>query len=136
MGQTKMPPGIKNQVYLEDIVIYSKDLTGRSLTYMEDKMPHYVKTEDDIGWYPKVRQPKVRQESTEPMIIYDSKWYPKVRQESAEPRRWYPKVWQESTEPMIIYDSRWYPKARQELTEPGNNKKLNLNLCSPGEWKS
>ena len=107
-------------------------------------MPHYVKTEDDSGWYPKVRQPKVRQESTEPMIIYDSRWYPKVRQESMEPRRWYPKVRQESTEPMIIYDSRWYLKAQQE---PGNNKeipryvaqlrkKLNPNLCSLDEWKS
>ena len=61
------------------MVIYSKDPTGRSLTYMVDTMPHYVKMEDR---------------------------------------------------------SRWYPKVWQELTEPGNNKKLNLNLCTPDEWKS
>ena len=32
VGETKMPPGIKGSVYLDDIVIYSKDPTGRSLT--------------------------------------------------------------------------------------------------------
>ena len=134
--ETKMTLGVKGSVYLGDTVIYSEDPTGRSLTYMEDMMPHYVKTEDDSRWYPKVRQPKFRQESMEPMIIYDSRCYPKVRQESMEPRitydsRFYPKVRQESTEPMIIYDSRWYPKVWQELTEPGNNRKLNPNLCCP-----
>ena len=94
-----MQQGIKGSVYLNDIVIYSEDPTGRSLTYMEDTMPHYVKTEDDRRWYPKIWQ-----ESTEPMIIYDS--------------RWYLKVWQESTEPRITYDSRWYPKVQQESMEP------------------
>ena len=41
--KTKMPPGIKGSVYLDNIVIYSEDPTGRSLTYMEDTVPHYVK---------------------------------------------------------------------------------------------
>ena len=56
MGKTKMPPGIKGIVYLDEILVYSKDPTGRSLTYMEDMMPHYMKTEDGSRWYPKVRQ--------------------------------------------------------------------------------
>ena len=40
VGETKMPPGIKGSVYLDNIVIYFEDPTGRSLTYMEDTMPH------------------------------------------------------------------------------------------------
>ena len=47
VGETKTPPGIKGRAYLDDIVIYSEDLTGRGLTYMEDTMPHYVKTAAD-----------------------------------------------------------------------------------------
>ena len=54
VGETKMPPGVKGQVYLDDIVIYSEDPTGRSLTYMEDTMPHYVREEDGSRLYPKV----------------------------------------------------------------------------------
>ena len=61
MGETKMPPGIKGIVYLDEILVYSQDPTGRSLTYMEDTMAHYLKTEDGSRWYPKVRQ-----ELTEP----------------------------------------------------------------------
>ena len=56
MGKTKMPPGVKSQVYLEDIVIYSEDPTGRSLTYMQDTMPHYLREEDGSRLYPKVRE--------------------------------------------------------------------------------
>ena len=56
VGETKMPPGIKGSVYLDNIVIYSKDPTGRSLTYMEDIIPHYMKTEDSSRWYLKVWQ--------------------------------------------------------------------------------
>ena len=55
MGKTKMLPGVKGQVYLEDIVIYSKDPTSRSLSYMDDTMP-YKKAEDSSRWYPKVWQ--------------------------------------------------------------------------------
>ena len=120
-------------------MIYSEDPTDRSLTYMEDTGPHYVKTEDNSGKYLKVSQ-----KSLEPMIIYDSRWYQKARQVSTEPRRGYPRVRQESEDPMIIYDSRWYPKAWKE---PRNNKETpryvtqlwkeqNPNLCSPDEWKS
>ena len=54
MGETKMPPGVKSQVYLDDIMIYSEDPTGLSLTYMEDTMPHYVRKEDGSRLYPKV----------------------------------------------------------------------------------
>ena len=35
-----MPPGIKSIAYLDDILVYSKDPTGRSLSYMEDTMPY------------------------------------------------------------------------------------------------
>ena len=55
VGETKMPPRIKGSAYLDDKVIYSEDPTGRSLTYMEDTMPHYVKTEDGSRGEPKVR---------------------------------------------------------------------------------
>ena len=48
-----MPPGIKGIVYLNKILVYSKDLTGRSLTYMDDTIPHYMKTEDGSRWYRK-----------------------------------------------------------------------------------
>ena len=61
IGKTKMPLRVKGIVYLDEILIYSEDPTGRSLTYIEDMMPHYRKTEDDSRWYPKVRQ-----EMTEP----------------------------------------------------------------------
>ena len=54
MGKTKMPPGIKSQVYLGDIMIYSKDPTGLSLTYMEDMIPYYVRKEGGSRLYPKV----------------------------------------------------------------------------------
>ena len=58
MGETKtkMPPGIKSNVYLDYFVIYSKEQTGGSLAYMKDKMPHYVKMKDDSRWYPKIWQ--------------------------------------------------------------------------------
>ena len=109
-------------------MIYSEDPTGRSLTYIKD----------DSG-----RLSKVSQESSEPMIIYDSKWYQKARQASTEPRRGYPRVQQESEDPIIIYDSRWYPK---DWKESKNNKETlryvaqlrrekNPNLCSPDKWK-
>ena len=53
--KTKIPPGIKSNAYLEDIVIYSKGQTGGSLAYMSDKLHHYVEGKDDSGWYPKKR---------------------------------------------------------------------------------
>ena len=68
VGNIKMPLGVKGTVYLDEILVYSEDPTGRSITYMEDLMPHYMKTEDGSRWYPKVWQ-----KSTEPMIIYDSR---------------------------------------------------------------
>ena len=46
MGKTKMPPGVKGSLYLGDTVIYSKDPTGRSLSYMDDTLP-YNQTETD-----------------------------------------------------------------------------------------
>ena len=53
--KTKMPPGIKSNVYLDDIVIYSEGQTGGSLTYMSDKLHHYLEGKDDSRWYPKIR---------------------------------------------------------------------------------
>ena len=55
MGETKtkMPPGIKSNVYLDDIVIYSEGQTGGSLAYMSDKLHHYVEGKDNSCWYPK-----------------------------------------------------------------------------------
>ena len=50
-----MPPGIKGIVYLNDILVCSKDPTGRSLSYMDDTIP-YKKAEDSSRWYPKVWQ--------------------------------------------------------------------------------
>ena len=60
VGETKMPPGIKGIAYLNYILVCSEDLTGRSLSYMDDTIP-YKKTEDSSRWYPKVQQ-----ESTKP----------------------------------------------------------------------
>ena len=59
-GQTKetkleIPPGIKSNVYLDNIVIYSGGQTGGSLAYMSDKLHHYVEGKDDTRWYPKKR---------------------------------------------------------------------------------
>merc|ERR1712240_39958 len=51
----KMPPGIKNNVYLDNIVIYSEGQTGGSLAYMSDKLHYYVEGKDDSRWYPKKR---------------------------------------------------------------------------------
>ena len=45
VGETKMPPRIKGIAYLDDILVYSEDLTGRSLGYMDNTIP-YKKTED------------------------------------------------------------------------------------------
>ena len=57
MGEIKikMPPGIKSNVYLDDIMIYSEGQTGGSVTYMSDKLHHYVEGKDDSRWYPKIR---------------------------------------------------------------------------------
>ena len=60
VGKIKIPPGIKSITHLDDILVYSEDPTGRSLSYMDDTMP-YKKTEDGSRWYPKIRQ-----KSTEP----------------------------------------------------------------------
>ena len=54
--KTKMPPGLKSNIYLDDIVIYSEEQTGGTLAYMRDKVPHYVKVKDDSRWYPKIWQ--------------------------------------------------------------------------------
>ena len=40
VGETKMPPGIKSIIYLDNILVYSEDPTGRSLSYMDDTMPY------------------------------------------------------------------------------------------------
>ena len=53
--KTKMPPGIKSNVYSDNIVIYSEGQTGGSLAYMSDKLHHYVEGKDDTRWYPKKR---------------------------------------------------------------------------------
>ena len=37
VGETKMAPGIKGIVYLDNILFYSEDPTGRSLTSMEEE---------------------------------------------------------------------------------------------------
>ena len=42
-----MPPGIKGIVYLDNMLVYSKDPTGRSLSYMEDTMPD--KQTENVG---------------------------------------------------------------------------------------
>ena len=55
-----MPPGIKSIIYLDNILVYSEDPIGRSLSYMDDTMP-YKKTEDGSRWYLKIQQ-----ELTEP----------------------------------------------------------------------
>ena len=55
MGEIKMPPGIKSNVYLDNIVIYSEGQTGGSLVYMSDRLHHYVEGTDDSCWYPKKR---------------------------------------------------------------------------------
>ena len=44
--QPRRQPGVKSIRYLDDILIYSKDPTGRSLSYMDDTLP-YNPTESD-----------------------------------------------------------------------------------------
>ena len=51
VGKMKMPPIIKSNFYLDNIVIYSKGQTGGSLAYMSDKLHHYVEGKDDSRWY-------------------------------------------------------------------------------------
>ena len=51
-----MLPGIKSNVYIDDILIYSEEQKGGSLAHMRDKVPLYLKVEDDSRWYPKIWQ--------------------------------------------------------------------------------
>ena len=52
VGEIKMPLGIKSNVYLDNIVIYSEGQTEGSLSYMSDRLHHYVEGVDG-RWYPK-----------------------------------------------------------------------------------
>ena len=49
-----MPQGVKSNVYLDDILIYSEGETGGSLSYMTQPLHHYVQGVDG-RWYPKKR---------------------------------------------------------------------------------
>ena len=62
----------KGSMHVGDAVIYSEDPSGTSLTYLED----------DSG-----RHSKASQDTSEPMIKYDSTWYQKAA--SREPWRGY-----------------------------------------------
>ena len=46
MGEIKMPRGVKSNVYLDDIVIYSEGQTEGSLSYMSDRLHYYVEGVD------------------------------------------------------------------------------------------
>ena len=94
MCETKTPKG---SMHVGDAVIYSEDPSGTSLTYLED----------DSG-----RHSKASQDTSEPMIIYDSTWY--QEEASREPRRGYPRARQETEDPIITYDGRWYLEAWKE----------------------
>ena len=54
VGDIKMPWGVKSNVYLDDIVIYSEGETEGSLSYMSQPLHHYVQGVDG-RWYPKKR---------------------------------------------------------------------------------
>ena len=95
MCETKTPKG---SMHVGDAVIYSEDPSGTSLTYLED----------DSG-----RHSKASQDTSKPMIIYDSTWYQEAA--SREPRRGYPRARQETEDPIIMYDGRWYPEAWKEF---------------------
>ena len=58
-----MPPGIKSIRYLANILVYSKDPTGRSLGYMDNTMP-YKKTEDGSDGTPKFGKNQRNPETT------------------------------------------------------------------------
>ena len=54
MGDVRMPRGVKSNVYLDNIVIYSEGETGGSLSHMTQPLHHYVQMKDG-RWYPKKR---------------------------------------------------------------------------------
>ena len=54
VGDVRMPWGVKSNVYLDNIVIYSEGETGGSLSHMTQPLHHYVQMKDG-RWYPKKR---------------------------------------------------------------------------------
>ena len=54
VGDIKVPRRVKSNVYLDDIIIYSKGETEGSLSYMSQPLHHYVQGVDGC-WYPKKR---------------------------------------------------------------------------------
>ena len=129
MGENKMPEVSRHvgdtrvSMHVGDTVIYSEDPSGTSLIYLED----------DSG-----RHSTANQDTSEPIVIYDSTWYQEPA--SKELRRRYPKTRQEAEYPIVKYDSRLDPKWKGNKKDKETPRYLaqllrehNPNLCTPEE---